>query len=140
MTDEIKPLPRGLRNNNPGNVRVNLSIKWRGQIAVDQDGYLVFADAIWGLRAICMIIRHYTEYHGDNTVRKIISRWAPPSENPTFIYVGNVARACGVAPDDPFDIHQDGLTMLRAIVVQENGYCPYTDDVLNKAIDLSHIQ
>ena len=65
------------------------------------------------------------------TIRGMISRWAPPSENHTEIYIRAVADAVGIADDRPVDT-RDRTTMLRmaaAISRVENGTAADMDDV-----------
>lgn len=117
-------LTRGERNNNPGNIR-RTNTRWKG-MASDQSGdpsYIVFIAPEYGIRAMTRVLFTYYERYGLNTVRKIISRWAPPSENPTADYVQNVANALGVHPDDEIDVTDPGIlwTMVDRIIVQENG-------------------
>lgn len=116
-------LPRGIRSNNPGNIRKGLP--WQG-LADDQSSdrdFCVFSDATWGIRAIARILITYQDEHNLNTVRSIISRWAPPVENDTWAYVSQVAQALGVGPDDVIDVHSYAHLepLVRAIIRHENG-------------------
>jgi hypothetical protein len=76
----------------------------------------------WRAGAVCLLA--YQDLHGLRTVRGIIDRWAPPSDNnPTSAYVDFVAGWLAVSPDAEIDLH-DGLTMLKlvtAIAIQEGG-------------------
>ena len=90
-------LPRGIRNNNPGNIRWGAD--WQG---LKKDGksqdpsFCVFATPVWGIRALAKVLINYKRIHGLNTVRQIISRYAPPNENQTTAYVQTIARQLGV--------------------------------------------
>lgn len=79
--------PRGIRNNNPGNIR-HSPTKWLGQSEVQLDkDFVTFDEMKYGVRAICKILQTYqTKYHLQ-TVEQIIERWAPPSENNTAAYI-----------------------------------------------------
>ncbi len=130
---------RGIRNNNPGNID-RTDIQWQG-MAPDQSSdprFIVFIAPIWGLRAIA---RTLLTYHRDNldTVRGIINRWAPPSENNTLAYVNAVSRAAGVGPDDKVDPTSPGTLMLlvKAIVAQENGQQPYPLSLIAQAVTMA---
>jgi hypothetical protein len=79
---------RGLRNNNPGNIDRN-TIKWQG-MADDQSSdprFVVFKAPVFGIRALAKTLLAYQNQHGCKTIRQIINRWAPPSENKTEAYV-----------------------------------------------------
>ena len=85
----------------------------------------------WGYRAIFVLLDTYRIRHGLETIRGMISLWAPPSENHTEIYIRAVADAVGIADDRPVDT-RDRTTMLRmaaAISRVENGTAADMDDV-----------
>ena len=112
--------PRGIRNHNPGNIRKSPTA-WQGEVPGDDDLFETFATAEHGLRAIGRLLLNYQSKHGLNTVRQIIDRWAPPSENDTDQYVDHVAKRCGVGPDEHISIAQHLRELMRAIVRHENG-------------------
>jgi hypothetical protein len=133
--------PRGIRNNNPGNIRRD-DTAWVG-LAADQTDpdFFVFSEAIWGLRAILRIIHSY-EGRGLTTVRGWITAWAPPSDgNDTDAYVAAVAAAVGVDPDDTVSIENAATAsaVLGAIVTEENGVQPYGTDVLSRAYAVAFV-
>jgi hypothetical protein len=139
-----KPLPRGLRNFNPGNIRGTANGKplasWQGQVGLDRDGFVIFASPELGLRALALLLLTYESKHGLRTITGIISRWAPGNENDTAAYIAVVAAACGVRPDDRIilsgDRHMLGL-LIRAIVKHENGLQPYPPSVIAAGIALA---
>lgn len=121
-------LPRGLRNNNPGNIRHGSA--WQGLCDEQNDGsFCQFKTPEYGIRAMTKILRD-TYYHkrGLNTVNEIIDRWAPPTENDTRAYQAAVAGALGVEVDWPIDLDKPMtlLGLLGAIIRHENGVQPYT--------------
>ena len=129
-------LPRGIRNNNPGNIRYD-GTPWRGLAAPQSDGaFCRFSDAKYGIRAMAKVILNYEKMHGLNTVAGIISRWAPPIENNTAAYVAAVARDLGCAASAPIDVGGNLPTLCRAIVKHENGQCPYSDAEIEQGIAL----
>lgn len=124
MSSAGKPMPRGIRNNNPGNIDRNAT-SWQG-MADDQSSdprFVVFADPIWGIRALARVLITYQDHHDLHTVAGIINRWAPPVENDTGAYARAVARALGVEVDDPIDVHQYRHLepLVQAIIRHENG-------------------
>ena len=96
--------PRGIRNNNPLNIRKGCS--WRGERPVQTDkAFEEFISMEWGIRAAFKLLRnHITGFKGTrpkmNTLRKLIGVWAPPSENATTKYVDFVASHVGLLPSD----------------------------------------
>lgn len=112
---------RGIRNNNPGNLRHGP--QWQG-LAIHQpdNAFSTFVSMEYGIRALLLNLRGYFLVHELSTVREIINRWAPPSENDTRAYVAQVARALGVGPDDRLEPTPQTLEALaRAIARHENG-------------------
>lgn len=135
--------PRGIRNNNPGNIRKSAE-PWRGLApAAEQTdaAFFRFIDASWGIRAIAAILRTYQTKHGLKTVKALIHRWAPAVENDTDAYVAAVAKAVGVAPDEPIDLRDadDMRGMVLAIIRHENGQQPYSMDVINRGLQRAGI-
>lgn len=115
-------MTRSERNNNPGNIRLT-GDRWRGQVLPPPDrGFVTFTEPKWGYRALFVILEGYMIRHGLRTIRGIIGRYAPPSENATAAYIRSVCRATGWGPDDPLDpcgrVMQD---LARAITLQESG-------------------
>lgn len=115
-------MTRSERNNNPGNIRLT-GDRWRGQVLPPPDrGFVTFAEPKWGYRALFVILEGYMIRHGLVTIRSIIGRYAPPSENATAAYIRSVCRATGWGPDDPLDpcgrVMQD---LARAITLVESG-------------------
>lgn len=91
---------RGVRNNNPGNIKISSS-PWLGKVPVEQNSDGVF-EQFWeykyGIRAMIKLIMNYIA-SGHNTVRKIITRYAPSSENPTSKYIEKISEWTGYSPD-----------------------------------------
>lgn len=140
--------PRGIRNNNPGNIR--WSDDWKGLVPQDKrtdKSFCQFLDAKWGIRALAKVLLNYRKRQGMpgvgnsgiDTVREIISRWAPPNENDTEAYIQSVAKACGVQPNAAIDLTDKDIMMkmVKAIITHENGVQPYTDAVLLSGVTLA---
>jgi hypothetical protein len=71
---------RGIRNNNPGNIRYT-GTPWQGLDEPKSDGqFCRFANPCWGIRAIARTLITYQDKHGLNSVYQMIARWAPPVE------------------------------------------------------------
>lgn len=129
--------PRGIRNNNPGNI-VRTADQWRG-MAANQSAdarFVVFDAPVWGLRALVRVLRKYAA-GGLTTVRGIITRWAPAVENDTAAYVDVVASRLGVDPDAPLQLSDHNMARLvEEIVRHENGQQPYPPSLFAEAINL----
>lgn len=132
--------PRGIRNNNPGNI-INNGIEWKGLKPIQKDGvYYEFIEAKWGIRAMVVILRNYDTLHGLNTIAEIIGRWAPPIENDTLAYIDSVAIKMGLDPHDFIYVFNNKvmLELLKAIIFHENGINPYSDQYIKNSIELAN--
>ncbi|WP_421707093.1 hypothetical protein [Algihabitans sp.] len=130
MTD----LPRGIRNNNPGNIEVGAP--WQGLVTGENVGsqsaevqhafqmerrnprdpgrFAVFAHGRWGIRAIARVLITYQDRRRArdgskiDTVCEIVQRWAPSHENDTSAYARHVRQRLGLDGDEvpgEVDIH-----------------------------------
>ena len=87
--------PRGIRNNNPLNIRHN-GDRFLGEVVPGSDrAFKQFASMAYGYRAAFVILGSYLA-RGLNTVEKIIRAWAPPTENNTEGYIAIVVQRSGV--------------------------------------------
>ena len=87
--------PRGLRNNNPLNIRRNPD-HFLGEVVPGADPlFKQFENATYGYRAAFVILYTYL-CRGLNTIEKIVRTWAPPTENNTESYIAHVAQRSGV--------------------------------------------
>ena len=76
-------LPRGLRNNNPGNIRRNSDV-FQGEVNPSRDKeFKQFKSVAHGYRAVFKILSNYYRVYKLTTIRKMIGRWAPENENNT---------------------------------------------------------
>lgn len=139
MTTQTRALPRGIRNHNPLNIRLNPANRWQGRIEPERntDGaFEQFEGPVWGLRAgAVLIIAHY-DRRGADTIRKLVRIWAPPSENDTEAYAAFVARETGFPADQRLDFHRAEhlRPVLIAVIRMENGQQPYTDAQIDAAL------
>jgi len=132
----VNDIPRGIRNQNPGNIRHGETI-WQGQSQYQDDpAYVTFTDPIYGIRAIARILMTYSK-DGLNTVSQIIGRWAPSSENDTDAYVESVAKALGVGANTPLSLTSVLPDLVKAIITHENGEQPYTETQIETGIQLA---
>lgn len=127
--------PRGIRNNNPGNI-IKTSSAWAGEVQGGDSRFKSFATPEHGIAAVGKNLQAYNS-KGINTVRGIIHKWAPPKENNTGAYVNAVAKALGVSPDVKVDVKDPAaLTMLtEAIIKHENGTVPYSKEQIQAGVE-----
>ena len=76
-------LPRGIRNNNPLNIRRTGKDRWKGLSKTQGDrAFCQFETLEYGWRAaFCLLTRTYYHKYRLYTIRTIIRRWAPSCEN-----------------------------------------------------------
>ncbi len=93
---------RSLRNNNPLNIRRSKD-QWRGLRAQQEDRdffqFKTMADG-WRAAFVLLMRTYYVKYQAD-TIRKIISRWAPEIENDTQQYIYFVSELTRIDADEP---------------------------------------
>ena len=119
-------LPRGIRNNNPLNIRRSKD-QWKGMRMQQTDAsFCQFETLEYGWRAaFYLLTRTYYHKYRLFTIRAIISKWAPPHENKTEAYIANVSKLTGIGPDEPIGIPSERparwIKVGRAMAIQENG-------------------
>lgn len=104
---------RGWRNHNPLNIRRGAN--WQGLTSVQMDkDFCQFLNMTWGYRAAAVCMKSYYRLFVQRglpfTVRNILNRWAPPSENKTEDYIRRVLDM-----------------MCRDQLTDYKMYCPYTE-------------
>lgn len=123
---ETNKFPRGIRNNNPLNIRRSPNFKWEHETFNPNNHdstFCQFEQMRYGWRAAYLLISTYMNDYDLKTVGGIIQRWAPPSENKTLLYTQFVAQRMFVAVDDPLDFRdKDTMFELGAAMCEyENG-------------------
>ena len=99
-------LPRNLRNNNPGNIEYGDFAKKHG--ATGSDGrFAIFPTLQAGQDAQASLLMGYMA-QGNNTISKIVSKWAPGSENNTGAYIADVSNKTGIDANSVLDAAQLG--------------------------------
>lgn len=135
-------IPRAVRNKNPGNIERN-DIRWLG-MSDDQrndDRYVVFDSVVYGVRAMAKVLLTYqSEYHL-KTVRAMIERYAPPSENDTESYSRHVAAHMGVGVTQTVQLKDESerlYLMVEAMISVESGnYQPLSEAIIFEGIDMA---
>ena len=124
-------LPRGLRNCNPGNIRITKD-KWQGLRDVQEDPeFFQFKEMKWGYRALIRTLQNYRKRHGCDTIGDFIRRYAPPQENNTLTYIRFICDKMGVPPAYMPNVEDKSTmcTFAYAISFFENGIEPVMEDI-----------
>ena len=128
-------MTRGMRNNNPLNIRRVAGTKWKGQRAEQTDrSFVQFESLEYGIRAAFCILETYRRKYKAVCVEDIINRWAPPSENDTRKYIETVCRLTGFGGKERLEESQlPALVCAMAFV--ECG-APISKETISKAYSL----
>jgi hypothetical protein len=141
--------PRGIRNNNPGNIERVKGVIWEGQSSRQTDRrFITFDSPVYGIRAIARVLITYADARKAadgskiDTVQEVITRWAPPHENDTTAYSEHVAKKLGVGPGAILNIKRADVmaVLIESIVQHENGEQPYSDSQITKGMMLAGIE
>lgn len=135
-------IPRGIRNNNPGNIEKN-SIIWQGtKIAQTDDRFVTFETPEYGIRAMVKVLLTYQRKHGIKTLEGVFNRYAPKEENNTSAYKNYVSdfMARGYREALDFTDYDTMFPLVKAIIRYENGYNPYTDNQIAQGLFMAGIK
>ena len=123
---------RGLRNNNPGNIRINGDL-FQGEVRPSKDkSFKQFTTMAYGYRAMFKILSNYFKNYKLDTIRKMITRWAPQKENHTEADIKAVSDYAGIPADDPINVN-DREQMIRIVAGMsrvENGREAEMSDII----------
>lgn len=123
---------RGIRNNNPGNLRAAPN-------AVGNDGsFPIFSSANDGLAAMSRQLQLYGG-RGNNTPYGIIHTYAPSSENNTQAYINAVTKDTGFGTHDKLNLSDPAVLkrLMTAMIRHENGSQPYSEADIDSGINTS---
>ena len=115
-------IPRGIRNNNPLNIRIGN--KWKGETSENTDGvFEQFTRMEYGIRAAFILLRRYINRYHLNSVQKIVSRWAPRNENHTEKYIEHVCKRMAIFPTTKiaFEDKATMVSLVDAMAIYECG-------------------
>lgn len=129
-------VPRGIRNNNPGNIEKSAT-PWQGKVQGTDPRFETFDTPLNGIRALAKNIM--AKKGRARNIRELITIWAPPSENDTEAYIRMVAAHTGIGSNVAIDLtNATVLNKLTAAIIQhENGQQPYAPDLIAKAVRLA---
>ena len=136
-----KVIPRGIRNNNPLNIRKGSN--WKGERPDQKDrAFEEFVSMEYGIRAGFIILRKYMSGYSGltekfNTIEKIIRRWAPPSENNSKAYIDSVSKWTGIPSTQKLSFSQRNymVAIVDAMIRVECGQ-PVEKAIIESAYDM----
>ncbi len=127
---------RGIRNNNPLNIRRVADTFWKGEIVspIEDKAFVQFSSLEWGIRAAFCILDTYRKKYHDVCVEDIIARWAPPSENDTKKYIETVCKLTGFGGKERLT-EAEWPTLVKAMAQVECG-AALSEEIINKGYKL----
>ena len=124
-------MSRGLTNCNPGNIRQSKT-RYKGERHPSCDSeFKEFESMAYGYRAMFVLLDTYSRRYGLCTIRQMLNRYAPPSENFTEGYIRFVSQTTGIAPDEMLNTRdeRDMVPVVAAMSQIENGIAAVMADV-----------
>lgn len=137
MNRRTSVIPRGIRNNNPLNIRIGNV--WLGERTdPDDPEFEQFVSMKYGLRAAFVLLRRYINHYHRNTVPMIISTWAPATENNTIKYIDFVCEHATILRETSLQF-SDKDTMCRLVLAMAKYETGTTIDIntISQAYDLA---
>ncbi|GAF05333.1 hypothetical protein [Saccharicrinis fermentans] len=134
----LASMPRGIRNNNPGNI-IQSNSKWHGKLSKDQNKdrrFEMFMAPEYGVRAMIKLLQNYMG-KGFTTVEKIVKRYAPSFENNTKAYINTVCKDLKVQPQTKLRPTKNTLRLLVLSMTKvENGKSFITPQLFEQAYSM----
>ena len=117
-------MTRGERNCNPLNIRKVPGVRWRGEISspsgeVGGGSFVRFESMEWGIRAALKLLRTYRDKYAATSIKEIITRWAPPTENKTDDYIAAVCRLTSFGGNERLT-EKEWPALIKAMAVIES--------------------
>ena len=130
---------RGLRNDNPLNIRHGKS-QWVGMREKQTDKpFVQFTARVYGYRAASVLLRGYIG-KGKDTIGKIIAKWAPSSDgNNTQSYINYVSKTTGINASHAlkWEDKDDLVEIVRSMAHRESGIIE-SKELIEEAYDLAY--
>lgn len=115
-------IPRGIRNNNPLNIRIGNV--WLGEVSNPTDpDFEQFISMVYGVRAGFVLIRRYIRHYHRTTIPQVIAAWAPSNENNTTAYIDKVCQVSGIERDVQLKYEDEDqmIALVDAMILVECG-------------------
>lgn len=132
--------PRGIRNNNPGNIKFKEGNNWKGKVPFDKNTdenktFEQFTEYKWGVRAMILLLIIYMR-NGYDTLDKIIRRYTSgDSKSSQDAYITYVSVSAGISPTK---ILTPTKTNLRELVIAMTHWENNTDAVSKAQFDAGY--
>ena len=115
-------IPRGIRNNNPLNIRIGNV--WLGEVRDPSDpNFEQFISMVYGVRAGFVLLRRYIRHYHRTTIPQVIAAWAPSNENNTTAYIDKVCQVSGIGSEEllKFEDEDQMVALVDAMILVECG-------------------
>ena len=115
-------IPRGIRNNNPLNIRIGNV--WLGEVRDPTDpNFEQFISMVYGVRAGFVLIRRYIRHYHRTAIPQVIAAWAPSNENNTTAYIDKVCQVSGIERDVQLKYEDEDqmVALVDAMILVECG-------------------
>jgi hypothetical protein len=122
---------RGLRNNNPGNIKKTAE-RWSGEVAGTDPVFKTFKSPEAGIKAMSSLLTHYAD-KGINTVNQLVRRWSSTDQRG---YINHITTRLGIDPNEPINLKDKNIrgAIMEAMIEFENGRNPYGQSTIMGAI------
>jgi len=143
MQQTTKQVSRGLRNNNPLNIRRG-GDRWQGSTRVQKDpDFVTFKELKWGYRAAWKVLATYSRRFAKDrkpfNLFHILSQWAPETDgNNVRAYVHAVMKLGGIGGREHFP-QSDCVSGYRRLTVVELPTEQAAEDTQTQGVGLSDI-
>ena len=117
-----KPIPRGIRNNNPINIRIGNV--WLGEVLDPTDPeFEQFTSMVYGVRAGFVLLRRYIRHYHRTTIPLVIAAFAPSTENNTEAYIAAVCKMSKISREETLDFYNQDqmIRLMDAMIFHECG-------------------
>jgi murein DD-endopeptidase MepM/ murein hydrolase activator NlpD len=124
-----------VKANNPGNIEYHDYLDRYGAYKRPGSRFAGFNTQAQGIYQVSRLLEVYRTEHGVTTIRGIAERYAPATENDTETYIKNLSSWTGYGPDQVLDFSNPAVIakLTQAIIRQENGTLPYSQDQYDEA-------
>lgn len=122
---------RGLRNNNPGNIKKTAQ-PWAGEISGSDPVFKSFKSPEAGLKAMSTLLNHYAS-NGINTINRLVRRWSATDQSG---YARHLATRLGIDVNAPINLRDKSVrgAIMQAMIEFENGRNPYGQNKIMESI------
>lgn len=132
-TLNLAQAPRGIRNNNPLNIKWVSFQVWNGQTGQDSGGFVIFDKPENGIRAAVRTLTSYKNA-GYVTPRQIVTRWTGgDSKAIQDSYVSHICAGLGIYESEAVQPAQ-WFELIKIMIKHENGQQPYSDQIIKAGI------